>query len=147
MKKLLIINGPNINMTGLRQKDIYGDENYSELARQIKTWCMAFGFKPVVRQSNYEGKLIDLIQKSEKVGFSGIIINPGAYSHYSVAILDALKCVSIPKIEVHISDVLNREDFRKNLITSKGCDDMVCGQGFCGYKTAVEKISDLIKTL
>ncbi len=144
MKKLLILNGPNINMTGKRQKDIYGSASYNALVSMIKNWCKDTGFKASVLQSNYEGKLIDIIQKSERKGYSGIIINPGAYSHYSIAIMDALMCVSIPKIEVHISDIQNREDFRKNLITAKACDSVISGKGIDGYKLAVIEISKLL---
>ncbi|NMC56881.1 MAG: type II 3-dehydroquinate dehydratase [Eubacteriaceae bacterium] len=144
MKKLLVLNGPNINMTGIREKDIYGSASYTELVSMIKKWCSEAGFKADVHQSNYEGKLIDIIQKSERKGYSGIIINPGAYSHYSIAILDALLCVSIPKIEVHISDVANREDFRKNLITAKACNSVISGKGYEGYRLAINEISKLL---
>lgn len=144
MKKLLVLNGPNINMTGKRQKDIYGSVSYNELASMIKNWCKDAGFKANVLQSNYEGELIDIIQKSERKGYAGIIINPGAYSHYSIAIMDALMCVNIPKIEVHISDIQNREDFRKNLITAKACDSVISGKGCEGYRLAVNEISKLL---
>lgn len=144
MKKLLILNGPNINMTGIREKDIYGSASYSELVRMIKAWCSEAGFKADVRQSNHEGKLIDIIQKSQRKGYCGIIINPGAYSHYSIAIMDALLCVSIPKIEVHISDIQNREDFRKNLITAQACSSVISAKGYEGYKLAVIEISKLL---
>lgn len=144
MKKLLVLNGPNINMTGIREKDIYGSASYSELVRMIKTWCKDAGFNSDVYQSNHEGKLIDIIQKSERKGYCGIIINPGAYSHYSIAIMDALLCVSIPKIEVHISDIQNRENFRKNLITAKACDSVISGKGYEGYHLAVIEISKLL---
>lgn len=144
MKKLLILNGPNINMTGVREKDIYGTASYKELVSMIKTWCGEAGFKSTVIQSNHEGELIDIIQKSEKKGYCGIIINPGAYSHYSIAIMDALQCVSIPKIEVHISDIQNREEFRKNLITAKACSSVISGKGYEGYHLAVIEISKLL---
>ena len=144
MKKLLILNGPNINMTGIRQKEIYGEMSYDVLVRMIKKWCRDAGFKSVVIQSNHEGKLIDIIQKSERKGYIGIIINPGAYSHYSIAIMDALLCVDMPKIEVHISDIQNREDFRKNFITAKACNSVISGRGYEGYRLAIIEISKLL---
>jgi 3-dehydroquinate dehydratase-2 len=144
MRKLLVLNGPNINMTGIRQREIYGETGYDELVSMIKKWCEEAKFKADVYQSNYEGKLIDIIQKSVTKGYCAIIINPGAYSHYSIAIMDALLCVDIPKIEVHISDVQNREDFRKNLITAKACDSVISGKGYDGYRLAIDEISKLL---
>jgi len=143
MKKLLILNGPNINMTGKRQKHIYGEISYGEMVKQIKSFCRKTGFYASVKQRNCEGRLIDIIQKSEKK-FCALIINPGAYSHYSYAIMDALYSISIPKIEVHLSDVLNREDFRKNLITAKACDCIISGRGIDSYIQAVRKAAELI---
>ena len=133
--KILIINGPNLNMLGTREPEIYGSHSYYELIEFIKdnsTDELEFF------QSNIEGEIINKIHEAKTKGFEGIVINPGAYAHYSYAIYDALKCITIPKVEVHLTDINNREDFRKNLVTAKACDNMICGLGFIGYLTAIK---------
>lgn len=143
--KILIINGPNINMLGMREPDIYGHTTYNELVNLIDEWCSAVQAVPTVKQSNHEGTLVDIIQDAYFDTFDGVIINPGAYTHYSYAIRDALAILKIPIIEVHISDVDNREGFRSVSVIRDVCTDVVKGYGIQGYKLAINKIADLCK--
>jgi len=136
MKKLLIINGPNINMLGIREPEIYGDKNYDDLVSFIKRSAEESGVEVQLFQSNSEGAIIDKIQ--EAYGKTdGIVINPAAYTHTSIAIPDAIKAVGIPTVEVHLSDISKREDFRKTSYTSEACIATVMGKGFEGYKEAM----------
>lgn len=141
--KLLIINGPNINMLGIREPGIYGDKTYSALVELIKSACEKEGIEPRFFQSNHEGAIVDEIQAAYGA-FDGIIINPAAYTHTSVAILDALKAVSIPTVEVHISDVKEREDFRQISYVSKAAIKTIMGLGFDGYVKAVEYLKEYV---
>ncbi len=141
--KLLIINGPNINMLGIREPGIYGDKTYSALVELIKSACEKEGIEPEFFQSNHEGAIVDKIQEAYGV-FDGIVINPAAYTHTSVAILDALKAVSIPTVEVHISDVKEREDFRQISYVSKAAIKTIMGLGFDGYVKAVEYLKEYV---
>ncbi len=141
--KFLIINGPNINMLGIREPGIYGDKTYSALVELIKSACEKEGIEPRFLQSNHEGAIVDEIQAAYGV-FDGIIINPAAYTHTSVAILDALKAVSIPTVEVHISDVKEREDFRQISYVSKAAIKTIMGLGFDGYVKAVEYLKEYV---
>lgn len=141
--KFLIINGPNINMLGIREPGIYGDKTYRALIELIKAACEKEGIEPEFFQSNHEGAIVDKIQEAYGV-FDGIIINPAAYTHTSVAILDALKAVSIPTVEVHISDVKEREDFRQISYVSKTAIKTIMGLGFYGYLRAVEYLKEYI---
>ncbi len=141
--KFLIINGPNINMLGIREPGIYGDKTYSALVELIKSACEKEGIEPRFFQSNHEGAIVDEIQAAYGV-FDGIIINPAAYTHTSVAILDALKAVSIPTVEVHISDVKEREDFRQISYVSKAAIKTIMGLGFDGYVKAVEYLKEYV---
>ncbi len=141
--KFLIINGPNINMLGIREPGIYGDKTYSALVELIKSACEKEGIEPEFFQSNHEGAIVDKIQEAYGV-FDGIIINPAAYTHTSVAILDALKAVSIPTVEVHISDVKEREDFRQISYVSKAAIKTIMGLGFDGYVKAVEYLKEYV---
>lgn len=141
--KFLIINGPNINMLGIREPGIYGDKTYSVLVELIKSACEKEGIEPRFFQSNHEGAIVDEIQAAYGV-FDGIIINPAAYTHTSVAILDALKAVSIPTVEVHISDVKEREDFRQISYVSKAAIKTIMGLGFDGYVKAVEYLKEYV---
>ena len=111
--KLMIINGPNLNMLGIREKNIYGVVLYDKLVELIYSWCKEKNVECEIYQSNHEGDLVDKIQEAYFCNYEGIIINPGAYTHTSIAILDALKATNLPTIEVHISDINNREEFRK----------------------------------
>ena len=134
--KFLVINGPNLNMLGLREPSIYGDRSYKALVELVETVCRDEGIQVEVFQSNHEGAIVDKIQAAYGV-FDGIVINPAAYTHTSVAILDALKAVSIPAVEVHISDVSTRESFRQVSYAGMACVKTYMGQGFEGYAMAI----------
>ena len=134
--KFLVINGPNLNMLGLREPSIYGDRSYKALVELIETVCREEGIQVEVFQSNHEGAIVDKIQAAYGV-FDGIVINPAAYTHTSVAILDALKAVSIPAVEVHISDVSTRESFRQISYAGMACVKTYMGHGFEGYAMAI----------
>ena len=135
--KLLIINGPNLNLLGLREPDIYGRQDYAQLCQFVLAACQEAGVEGEVFQSNHEGAIVDRIQ--EAYGrFDGIVINPAAYTHTSVAILDALKAVAIPAVEVHISDVDSRESFRQVSYAGMDCVKTYKGLGFQGYVEAVK---------
>ncbi len=135
--KILVINGPNLNMLGIREKNIYGDKDYKSLVKLIKVNAKNKGVKVKCVQSNYEGKIVTIIQKAYQK-FDGIVINPGAYTHTSVAILDALKAVNIPTVEVHISAVNEREEFRKISYLSLFAKKTISGKGFDGYIEAID---------
>lgn len=137
--KILVINGPNLNMLGIREPEIYGNKTYSDLCELITSYCKEKNIDAELYQSNHEGDIVDKVQKAYRA-FDGIVINPAAYTHTSVAILDALKAVGIPTVEVHISDVDGREDFRKISYVSKACFARVIGKGFNGYLEAVDLI-------
>lgn len=138
--KLLVINGPNINMLGIREPDIYGTESYAELIRLINAHAAELGIAVENFQSNHEGAIVDKIQAAYFDGIDGIVINPAAYTHTSVAILDALKAVSIPTVEVHISDVDSREEFRKTSYVRLACFATISGHGTDGYTEAIDLI-------
>ena len=142
--KILVINGPNLNMLGIREKNIYGEKSYTDLLRLIKKRAKEKGVKVKCFQSNYEGEIITKIQKAYKK-FDGIIINPAGYTHTSVGILDALKAVNIPTIEVHISAVNEREDFRKISYVKEFDFLTIAGKGFDGYVEAMDKLIEKIK--
>ena len=133
--KLLIINGPNLNMLGLREPDIYGKRTYADLVEYIQGVCRQTGIEAEVFQSNHEGAIVDKIQSAYGTA-DGIVINPAAYTHTSVAILDALKAVNLPAVEVHISDVNSREAFRHVSYAGMACIATYAGYGFEGYKMA-----------
>ena len=136
--KILIINGPNLNMLGIREPMIYGNNSYKELKRFCKKSAKELSIKAKIVQYNEEGKIISAIQKSLNK-FNGIIINAGGYTHTSVAILDALKSVNLPTIEVHLSDIQEREEFRKLSYISLYAKKQIIGKGFLGYKQALEQ--------
>ena len=136
--KILVINGPNLNMLGIREPDIYGSQSFSALEDFIRASASALGHEVVLFQSNHEGEIVDTIQRAYK-NFDGIVINPAAYTHTSVAILDALKAVAIPTIEVHLSDINSRDEFRKFSYVSLVAKKTICGLGFEGYKKALEE--------
>ena len=142
--KILVINGPNLNMLGIREKKLYGDKNYSSLIKYIKSSAKQKGVKVKCYQSNYEGDIVTKIQKAYKK-IDGIVINPGAYTHTSVAILDALKSVDIPTVEVHITDVDNREDYRKISFVREFAFATVSGKGFDSYIIAMDKLIEKFK--
>lgn len=136
--KLLIINGPNLNFLGIREKNIYGTQDYDFLLNMIGEKGKECGCEIEVFQSNHEGALIDRIQDAYFDGTQGLIINPGAYTHYSYAIHDALASITVPKVEVHISDITKREEFRKKSVTAPACDKQIYGHGLNGYTEAVD---------
>ena len=135
--KILVINGPNLNMLGIREPHIYGSKTYADLCKLISDYCEKSGIEAEFYQSNHEGCLVDKIQQAYGK-FDGIVINPGAYTHTSVALLDAVKTVGIPTVEVHISDPDTREDFRKVSYIRAACIATVKGKGFDGYIEAVD---------
>lgn len=134
--KILVINGPNLNLLGLREPAIYGVQTYAQLERYIVDAAASMGMEVELFQSNHEGALVDQIQAAYGV-FDGIVINAAAYTHTSIAILDALKAVALPAVEVHISDTSNREDFRKRSYTGMACQKSIAGHGFAGYQEAL----------
>lgn len=136
---ILVINGPNLNMLGIREPDIYGKETYNSLVEKIESYAKEKNISVRCYQSNHEGDLVDNIQLAYGV-YDGIVINPGAYTHTSIAILDALKAVNIPAVEVHISDVDNREDFRKISYVRKACFETISGKGTDGYLLAIDAL-------
>ena len=139
--KLLIINGPNINMLGIREPEVYGNKTYQALLDLIETFAKDKGISVACFQSNHEGAIVDRIQDAYGK-FDGIVINPAAYTHTSVAILDALKAVSIPAVEVHISDVDSREAFRQISYAGLACEKTIKGQGFDGYCQAMAYLKE-----
>ena len=139
--KLLIINGPNLNMLGIREPDIYGRQTYQDLVNYVNQICAEKGIACEVFQSNHEGAIVDKIQAAYG-NTDGIVINPAAYTHTSVAILDALKAVSIPAVEVHLSDVNERESFRHISYAGMACEKTCAGFGFAGYKMAIEYLEN-----
>ena len=134
--KILVINGPNLNMLGIREPNIYGNQTYAQLEKIIYDYCNQKNIEVEIYQSNHEGDLVDKIQSAYGVA-DGIVINPAAYTHTSVALLDALKSVGIPAVEVHISDVSKREDFRQISYVRQACIATITGKGFDGYLEAI----------
>ena len=135
--KILVVNGPNLNMLGLREPDIYGKQTYADLENFVKSVCDGENIECEIYQSNHEGDIVDTIQKTYYNGVDAIVINPAAYTHTSVAILDALKAVSLPAVEVHLSDVRSREDFRQISYAGMACIKTYLGLGFEGYRQAI----------
>ena len=134
--RFLVINGPNLNLLGSREPGIYGKDSYEALVERIETFAKDKGLAVEVWQSNHEGEIIDKLH-SAMGAFDGIVINPGAYTHYSYAILDALKAVNLPAVEVHLSNIHRREEFRHTSVTAPGCEGQICGLGFYGYLAAL----------
>lgn len=144
MKKILVINGPNLNFLGIRDRAVYGNEDYNYLVNMITEYAKEKGVTAECFQSNHEGAIIDRIQQAYFEGIDGLVINPGAYTHYSYAIRDALGSVkTFPKIEVHISDINNREAFRNVSVTEPECDGQIVGQGLKGYLMAIDMILEM----
>ena len=140
MKKILVINGPNLNMLGIREPDIYGKQDFAALEEYIRASAKELGLSVSLFQSNHEGEIVDIVQSAYGL-YDGIVINPAAYTHTSVAILDALKAVGIPTVEVHLSDINSREEFRKHSFVSMIAVKTICGLGFEGYRRALEYFS------
>ena len=144
MNKLnfVVINGPNLNMLGVREPNIYGKQTYQDLCNQICGYAERKGILIEVLQSNHEGELVDMIQ--DALGVDGIIINPAAYTHTSIAILDALKSVGIPTVEVHLSDISKREEYRQISFVQEYCKKSIVGHGFDGYLEAIDFLVDYL---
>lgn len=138
--KILVINGPNLNFLGIREKGIYGTQDYNYLVDMIQDKAKKIGGTIECFQSNHEGAIIDRIQEAYFDGTEGIVINPGAYTHYSYAIRDALASITVPKVEIHISDITQREEFRRVSVTKEVCDHQIYGQGLDGYLMAIDFI-------
>ena len=136
--KLMVINGPNLNMLGIREPGVYGTQTYQDLCDYLISAAEERGLTVLCLQSNSEGQLIDYIQQAYFEGFDGIVINPGAYTHYSFALLDALKSVPVPAVEVHLSDIHQREDFRRISVTATACIGQISGKGREGYVQAMD---------
>lgn len=136
--KILVINGPNLNFLGIREKGIYGTQDYNFLVNMIQEKAGKEGCEITCFQSNHEGAIIDRIQEAYFDGTEGIVINPGAYTHYSYAIRDALASITVPKVEIHISDITKREEFRKTSVTKPACDHQIYGKGLEGYLMAID---------
>ncbi|WOO37319.1 type II 3-dehydroquinate dehydratase [Anaerocolumna sp. AGMB13020] len=143
--KLLVINGPNLNFLGIREKSVYGAEDYSYLKSLIQEKAIIENITVDIFQSNTEGNIIDRIQEAYFDGTQGIIINPGAFTHYSYAIRDALASITVPVIEVHISNVHKREEFRHISVTAPVCTGQIVGLGLKGYVLAIDAILSLVK--
>ncbi len=144
--KILVINGPNINMLGIREPGIYGKQTFADLLSCLQQWQQEYGVEIEQYQSNHEGDLVDKIQSAYQI-VDGIVINPAAYTHTSVAILDALKSVAIPAVEVHISDVDSRENFRKVSYAGLACEKTIKGQGLDGYRQAINYLLSKYKNI
>ena len=137
--KILVINGPNLNLLGVREPELYGRRGYAELEEYIRSVCRELGAECEIVQSNHEGALVDAIQSAlGRAG--GIVINPAAYTHTSIAILDALKAVALPAVEVHLTDISARESFRRVSYAGMACEKTFSGQGFESYRQAIEYI-------
>ena len=140
--KILVMNGPNMNMLGIRQPEIYGKHTYEDLKTMLRGEADQLGVELSFFQSNHEGVIVDKIQAAYGV-FDGILINPAAYTHTSVAILDALKAVALPTVEVHLTDISTREEFRRFSFVSLYAQKTICGKGFDGYKEGLEYLAQL----
>ena len=143
--KIYVINGPNLNMLGIREPGIYGSGSYADLMDMVKGRCNELGIDVVCYQSNHEGDLVDKIQEAYFEGADGIVINPGAYTHTSIALLDAVKSVRIPTIEVHISKLSEREDFRQISYIRLACEKTISGMGLDGYIEAINHLYEKIR--
>lgn len=138
----MIINGPNLNMLGIREPNVYGSQSYSDLEAYIENYAETLNIEATVLQSNSEGEIIDFIHHALG-NYDAIIINPGAYTHYSYAIHDALSSVNLPTVEVHLSNIHKREEFRHKSVTAPACIGQICGLGFRGYTLAIDYLTEM----
>lgn len=145
MKNIRVINGPNINFTGIREKSVYGDLKYNDIENIILEKAESLGFECNCFQTNIEGEIINFIQNCHFDEIDGIIINPGAFTHYSYAIRDAISSVNIPFIEVHMSNIHKREEFRHKSVTAPVCEGQICGFGVYGYIMALDALKNIIE--
>ena len=144
--KLMIINGPNLNMLGIREKNIYGTKDFKDVCEYIEEEGKKRGHELTLLQSNLEGEIINFLQKAYYEKYDGVVINPGAYTHYSYAIHDAIKGINIPTVEVHLSNVHSREEFRKKSVTAPACIGQIAGFGEFGYIMAIEALEQHLKS-
>lgn len=142
MKKIKVINGPNINFTGIREKGVYGSLTLEDINKKIEEKCNSMGIEVLFFQSNYEGALIDELQKSYSDGTEGVIINPGAFTHYSYALRDAIKSVNLPVVETHMSNIHSREEFRHKSVTAPVCIGQICGFGYFSYILGIDALCE-----
>ena len=139
--KIMVINGPSLNMLGIREKEVYGSKSYGDLVRFIEESAARLGVQVQILQSNHEGQIIDWLQQAFFEGYDGVVINPGAYTHTSIAIADAIRSIApLPVVEVHLSDIDAREDYRKVSYCAPFCVAQIKGQGFAGYLQAIETL-------
>lgn len=138
--KIMLINGANLNFVGIREKGIYGNKDFASICADIEVYAKEKGVDITLFQSNSEGEIIDCLQKAYFDKYDGVIINPGAHTHYSIAIFDAIKSISLPCVEVHLSNVHAREEFRKHCVTTGACIGQICGFGDLGYKMAIDAL-------
>ena len=141
MKKVVVVHGPNLNLLGTREPHIYGSRSLDDLNETIRDKAKKLGLEVSVFQSNHEGEIIDFLQK-EAPGSAGIVINPGAFSHYSLAIYDCLQAIAAPVVEVHLSNIHAREEFRSKSVTARAARGVITGLGFAGYELALEYLSE-----
>jgi 3-dehydroquinate dehydratase-2 len=142
VKRILIVNGPNLNLLGKREPEIYGTRSLADLMKMVRTKARSLGVQVIAFQSNHEGELIDFLQ-NEGPGSLGVVINPGALSHYSLALFDCLQSLALPTVEVHISNIHAREEFRSKTVTGRAARGVITGFGFAGYLLAMEFLIDL----
>lgn len=143
--KVMVINGPNLNFLGIREKNIYGSKSFEKIENYIKECSKSLGHDIEMLQSNIEGEIINFIQRAYYEKYDGIIINPGAFTHYSYAIYDAIKSVNIDTVEVHLSQIYDREDFRQKSVTAPACIGQICGFGEYGYIMAMNALENKMK--
>lgn len=141
--RLLVLNGPNINMLGKREPEIYGNTNYDMLCSAIKAEANSLDIDVEIKQSNIEGELVTILQQADDE-YEGVVFNPAAYTHYSIALLDAIKAISIPVVEVHLSNIHSRETFRQHTVTTGACIGQICGFGIDSYMLGMRAISDYL---
>jgi len=142
MKKIVVVNGPNLNLLGKREPEVYGTRSMADLLKTLRAKARELGVQVSVFQSNHEGEIIDFLQK-EAPGSAGIVINPGALSHYSLALYDCLQALAVPAVEVHISNIHAREEFRSKSVTARAARGVITGLGFSGYELAMEYLTGL----
>lgn len=140
----MVINGPNLNMLGVREKEIYGHKSYEDICSDIGSAAERLDISVEIVQSNIEGELVNHIHRAYRESFDGIVINPAAYTHYSIAIYDALKAVNLPAVEIHLTNINSREEYRKISVTAPACIGTIAGFGYYGYILALDALSDFM---